>query len=323
MVASVLVAASIALYENPQVRQWVDQSRRKLAVALHSLGDEINPASRSRSSDDDDTLAEEQRRRRREEIVRRNRLELIRRAREQGVAVDLDELAAVGREYTDEKKTPQSARGQSFDDMIGDDGRLRSEQSAGSTAASTAVEQSEKGLRQRGQAAHGIAAGATFANPFTDEAHVIFDQDEDEKKAMESYAASRESTATLQEDAQVLIPQEDSQQSAPPLQVPQLLIPVDQATEASFYSAAGEFELADIDDVRSNGTLTPTEGGFSTSVSVAGSNGDIGILSETMSEAGFSETAFSEVGVSTPGSWTDVGSDAGSDDGFGHVSQQH
>ncbi|KAI9831769.1 MAG: hypothetical protein M1819_004666 [Sarea resinae] len=41
--ASIVVAAGIAVYENPHVREWVNNSRRKIAVALHNLGDEINP----------------------------------------------------------------------------------------------------------------------------------------------------------------------------------------------------------------------------------------------------------------------------------------
>lgn len=105
--ASVLVAAGIAIYESPQVRQWVDQSRRKIAVALHSLGDDIQPSDHEQ--------------RKREELVRRNRNEFIRRAREEGVAVDLDELARIGTEDV----RAATRRGQTFDDLVGSDGRLR------------------------------------------------------------------------------------------------------------------------------------------------------------------------------------------------------
>ncbi|KAL2830925.1 hypothetical protein BJY01DRAFT_226881, partial [Aspergillus pseudoustus] len=38
-----LVAAGIAVYESPQFRRWVDNSRRKLATALHNLGDGVHP----------------------------------------------------------------------------------------------------------------------------------------------------------------------------------------------------------------------------------------------------------------------------------------
>jgi hypothetical protein len=314
-VASVLVAASIALYENEQVRIWVDNSRRKIAIALHSIGEEISPDSSSRSrqhqnpADDDDPAAEELRRRRRSEIIRQNRAELFRKASEEGVSVDLDELAAAGQDqYSEkysEKERPGSVKSPSFDGLVGSDGRLRRERNSSDQGVASAVEKPE-GLRQRGQGAHGFAGGAAFANPSSDEAHVLFDQAEqvDEKRAMEQ--PSRETTVTLQGDE-------------------------DRATEASFHSAAHDFDVADMEDVRSNGTLTPTEGDFSasvslagsdydsvsTSASVAGTNHDIGILSEVLSEAGLSDESFSEVGVSTPASWTDVDSDIDSDAGRG------
>lgn len=78
---SVLVAAGIACYENPQVREWIDNSRRKIAVALHSLGDEVAPRpSRKRSNDDpsmredDSEEAQEKRRQARAEILERGRI---------------------------------------------------------------------------------------------------------------------------------------------------------------------------------------------------------------------------------------------------------
>ncbi|RAL66137.1 hypothetical protein DID88_005809 [Monilinia fructigena] len=46
IVVSVAVAAAIAVYESPLARQFAGDVRRKIAVALHSLGDEINPNSR-------------------------------------------------------------------------------------------------------------------------------------------------------------------------------------------------------------------------------------------------------------------------------------
>lgn len=43
MTVSVLVAAGVAVYQSPQFQQWVNNSRRKIALALHNLGDEIQP----------------------------------------------------------------------------------------------------------------------------------------------------------------------------------------------------------------------------------------------------------------------------------------
>ncbi|KAJ5677111.1 uncharacterized protein N7477_002744 [Penicillium maclennaniae] len=41
--ASVLVAAGVAVYQSPQFQEWVATSRRKIALALHNLGAEIQP----------------------------------------------------------------------------------------------------------------------------------------------------------------------------------------------------------------------------------------------------------------------------------------
>ncbi|OJD13786.1 hypothetical protein AJ78_05794 [Emergomyces pasteurianus Ep9510] len=77
---TILLAAGLAVYENPQVKQWVRNSRRRIAIALHNLGDEINPQERStdhRSTEDismSEELGEEaeaRRQRAREEILRR------------------------------------------------------------------------------------------------------------------------------------------------------------------------------------------------------------------------------------------------------------
>lgn len=73
---SVLVAAGIAVYESPQFQQWVTTSRRKIALALHNLGDEIQPHDIPLREDISMTeepgeIAEERRRIARAEIVRR------------------------------------------------------------------------------------------------------------------------------------------------------------------------------------------------------------------------------------------------------------
>ncbi|CAG7978590.1 unnamed protein product [Penicillium nalgiovense] len=87
---SVLVAAGIAVYESPQFQQWVTTSRRKIAVALHNLGDEIQPqdiALREDISMTEETgeVAEERRRIARAEIMRRGTiLESRRKASQSG-----------------------------------------------------------------------------------------------------------------------------------------------------------------------------------------------------------------------------------------------
>ena len=90
---SVLVAAGVAVYNSPQFQEWMTNSRRKLAVALHNLGDEIQP----RDSQEEDIsmneevgeAAEERRRIARAEIMRRaSLLESLSRARDSSEPLD-------------------------------------------------------------------------------------------------------------------------------------------------------------------------------------------------------------------------------------------
>lgn len=76
---SVLVAAGIAVYESPQIQEWLQASRRKIALTLNNWGDELE-SRRSRRIEDismTEELGEEaevRRRRIREEIERRRDL---------------------------------------------------------------------------------------------------------------------------------------------------------------------------------------------------------------------------------------------------------
>ncbi|KAJ5578135.1 uncharacterized protein N7459_007099 [Penicillium hispanicum] len=75
---SVLVATGVAVYQSPQFQQWMTTSRRKIAVALHNLGDEIQPSDSASPIREDISMteevgeaAEERRRIARAEIMRR------------------------------------------------------------------------------------------------------------------------------------------------------------------------------------------------------------------------------------------------------------
>ncbi|EKG14023.1 hypothetical protein MPH_08765 [Macrophomina phaseolina MS6] len=357
--ASLIVAAGIAVYQNPQVQQWLDTRRRKIALALQNLGDEISPPiQRNRNARE----ADEQRRRR-EDMIRRNRNELVRRAREEGVAVDLDELARIGEDY-DEKHGRR--RGQSFDDLVNEHGMLREsapESTLDEKAAATALDDSAKqGLRHRGSGARGFASGVSYANPFADEESVLFDRDligaeensvdgDDDEEAPVPHdftTPSRESTATLEAEPVPQLVDLSEPFSAPFQQSQEQLIPVAEPEEAtaSFYStmsgpavdAGNDVDMSDDDVAQSTGTLTPTEDNFSTDASLVGRGADdIAVLSTLQnssaavaeeeananpfgSEAGFeedrfSDDSFSDIGARTPSSWTDVGSDFGSETG--------
>ncbi|MCJ1405156.1 hypothetical protein MMC11_008382 [Xylographa trunciseda] len=182
---SILLAAGFAVYENPQVRQWVDETRHRIAIALHSLGDEINPPRSPRSTgadastrEDDSPEAAERRRRAREEILERGRvMEERRRAR-----------------------SGQASRGMSFDDLVDEEGRLKkeTEHEANTTAAETNA--NDAGLRKRtavvSEEILGTAMGAMLADPFADEKHMDFPM-QDASTSREDPQQSRESTATL------------------------------------------------------------------------------------------------------------------------------
>jgi hypothetical protein len=302
---------------------------------------------------------------------------LIRRAREEGIAVDLDELARIGSESAEvaEKRgrrgTASSER--SFDELVSSDGMLRRDE----VSKATATDASNEGLRKRGGAgfAAGAAVGAAVANPFSDD-NMLFDRDDEEATSPQPFtyteADTRASTATIEGDAPTSSPAaqlidlspesvylhpdvaENAQIESIPL--PSASTSSDQDAEndqaaQSFYSfASTSHHFDDEAEHLSTGTLTPRSehSGF-TGASVVGSHADdIAIMSmhndsdaddarsEGFSESGFTEAGFSEagfsevgenggVGVMTPSSWTDVGSDDESEWGGiaqgGHVSQ--
>jgi hypothetical protein len=359
--ASVLVAAGIAIYENPQVRQWVDQSRRKIAVAIHSLGDDIQPRRQSESSDDFD-----ERKRRREELIRRNRNELIRRAREEGIAVDLDELARIGTEDAAlAERRSRANRSKSFDELVGSDGMLRQD------ATATGAETSNNGARKRGVAgfAAGSAAAVAMTNPFADE-NVLFDVgDDDEAPSPKPFIyeepAPRSRSATLEASTPPIEAPAEAPSSAPLIDLtsehqsvylhPETNLPspaaplqafeTDQAAQ-SFYSFTSSSDGDDDFEQMSAGTLTPrSDRSGTTGASIVPNHADdVAVLStqndadhdarsEVFSEGGFTDAGYSDfesgdrTGVMTPNSWTDVGSDNesewGGPQGNGHVSQIH
>ncbi|KAL1621173.1 hypothetical protein SLS54_005668 [Diplodia seriata] len=345
LAASLIIAAGVAVYQNPQVQQWIDARRRKIAIALHSLGDEINPpVARNRNARE----ADEQRRRR-ESIIRHNR----------------NELARIGDEYDEKHNRP---RGQSFDDLVNEHGLLR-ESVSGATltekpaAAATAVDSGAgQGLRNRGSGARGFASGSSYADPFADEGSVLFDRDligveensvdgDDDEEApvpRDFTTPSRESTATVEADS---APQlvDLSEPFSAPFQQSQLAPPAEaEDATASFYStrsgpavdAGNDADMDDDDMLESTGTLTPTEDNFSTDASLVGRGADdiavLSTLQNSTSVAGegdahvnpfnnnnaayddedrFSEESFSDIGTRTPNSWTDVGSDFESETG--------
>ncbi|KAI9731171.1 MAG: hypothetical protein M1834_005364 [Cirrosporium novae-zelandiae] len=110
--AGIIIAAGIAVYESPEVQAWIVQQRRKLAAALRSLGDNVDPQNRNRQgafvqgqfnnnaarsspdasmNADDSPEAAERRRIKRLEILERGRiLEEKRRERRKAMYTEAD-----------------------------------------------------------------------------------------------------------------------------------------------------------------------------------------------------------------------------------------
>lgn len=174
---SVAVAAAIAIYESPELRRNIDELRRRVAVALHSMGENIDPAERaprfnrpedaqgfleSRHSAEPGVEAdEESRRRQREELMHWNAIHMEKMNRlklEQGDATQSESPAAL----------PAPTRGKSFDDFLQKD--RTGEEGSFVVHSGTDVRQGEENVRRRG------VTPAMYTNPFADE-HQI-DQDE-------------------------------------------------------------------------------------------------------------------------------------------------
>ncbi|KAL8638094.1 MAG: hypothetical protein Q9228_004711 [Teloschistes exilis] len=153
---SLLLAASLAIYENPQVKQWVDESRRKIAFALHHIGDDLDPSASSRRNSTQDAStreydtaeAVERRRKARQEILERGRMMEERRR----------------------SKQASTAKSRSFDDIVDEDGKLKHDSAQATTSATEPNAESASGLRNRNIEAQGAARGNAVANPFVDEA---------------------------------------------------------------------------------------------------------------------------------------------------------
>ena len=344
--ASIIVAAGIAFYENEHIRQWIDTYRQKIAMALHSLGDEISPPSQSPEED------EAARRRRRESIIRRNQLELVRRAREEGVAVDLDELAAVATTYdaqhADDRRSNPNA---TFDALVGTDGMLRSPAAPAAASTTATATTPDAGLRQRGAGVGAFARGSAAANPFDDDAHALFDAPPISLHDNDVWSTASGGTArsrTLSADA-AAAPQSpyksdgeldadiaeairrslaDGAPAAAPAPDPPTSVPASAAASPfaslvlrremreSATSPALAALLAAAPDVDGDedgaptpaGTLTPTEEAGSAAASVAGSGADVGLLAEVESWEGGSEDGRASEAFSVVGAGSEGGS---------------
>ncbi|KAI0140085.1 hypothetical protein F4776DRAFT_662218 [Hypoxylon sp. NC0597] len=201
---SVAVAAAVAVYESPELQRMANDLRRRIAIALRTLGDNISPQERenlfNRPEDaegffrsrgvnfdgqPDVDADDETRRRQREEIMYWNAVLEEKREKERKES-----------EKTGFSRPRTSTRGSSFDDFLREDGNAEK----GTYVFQTGAEpQNNEGLRRRGDGARGLTQ-SVYTNPFTDEhgidEHVAFENSlmDPEKDELESdiYSASTE-----------------------------------------------------------------------------------------------------------------------------------
>ncbi|OHE94682.1 hypothetical protein CORC01_09991 [Colletotrichum orchidophilum] len=170
---SVAVAAAIAIYESPELQRYANDVRRRIAMALHSLGEGFEPGDRppvfnrpedaqgfleSRGGVDAD---DETRRRQREEILYWNAVALAKKEKERIEAEESDSR---------ELPPPGPTRGRSFDDFLHEDKSGEKGSFVFNTGANT---YHDEGLvRRRPKGVRGLNA-SLYANPFTDEHQIV------------------------------------------------------------------------------------------------------------------------------------------------------
>lgn len=286
---------------------------------MHSLGDEIHPPRTARAEDvsareHSTAEAAERRRKAREDILER------------------------GRVMEERRKKKQHAKSSSFDDLVNRDGSLKGKDVGARTTAAEPVT-SEEGLRRRNDEVKGAALGAAFANPFADEMHNALVHEETATQSLDFDTQTfRDSSATLpaaspsapQLPQQSLLIDTEEVSSHPS---DQLLDPTSTASTSSHTNLSetsghpSEHQRLDYWSVnewaentntslysppperaQENEETSGTQDELNTDASDAGSEDDVGRFSHVGTESDLDVLSEAGDGVSTPGSWTEVGS---------------
>jgi hypothetical protein len=251
-----MIQAAIAVYESPQARQFAEDVRRKIGVALHSLADEINPHNQqprfNRPEDAEGFMQsraepgvdadEESKRRQREELMYWNAVHLEKQAKERKLRSE------------NEKKPENTSRGSSFDDFLQEDQTAEKGTYVYNTGAD--VNHEADGLRERN--VRGLNRGSLYANPFADENNIDWDeqraidaslispelseQSEDLYTASPRAYQSRATTATL--EAQ-LVDTSDAEVPDPPISYP-TMEDLHESMNATNMSSRGDSAYASI-----------------------------------------------------------------------------
>jgi hypothetical protein len=194
---SVAVAAAIAVYESPEIRRMAEDLRRRIAIALHSLGENIDPATqtsqeplfnrpedaegflRSRGVVGEDAgidADDETRRRQREELMYWN---AIRESKE------------MERKQAEEREKTGSRRGSTFDDFLQADATAEKGTYVYNTGADILGAESEGLVRRRGvEGVRGLSS-AIYSNPFADE-HGVDDFDQEQATSLHALSPGQD-----------------------------------------------------------------------------------------------------------------------------------
>lgn len=180
---SVAVAAAIAIYESPELQRMANDLRRRIALALHSLGDGIQPEHANgeplfnrpedaegflKSSDVD--ADDETRRRQREELMYWNAMKLSRELEKQTLE--------------NEKQKSLSRSSTTFDDFLQED---KTADEKGTYVYNTGADvhgDRDDGLVRRRGLSDGVRGlnASLYANPFADEHGIDYDEHLDESQ---------------------------------------------------------------------------------------------------------------------------------------------
>lgn len=233
VVASVAVAAAIALYESPEFRRVAEDLRRRIAIALHSLGDSFEPTRddpvfnrpedaegfmMSRGGPNSTVDADdESRRRQREELMYWN-MKLEERQRQHA------EESAPG-----SAQPPSPSRNLTFDEILRE-GQAARGTIAYNTGSNPWGGDQQGAVRRRGaEGVRGLAA-AMLSNPFGDEYGIDHDEHSD------ALAPGREEVMSdiygaTPHDGRSVASQTHSPQSKPA--VPEVLFDFDSQTQST------------------------------------------------------------------------------------------
>ena len=241
---SVAVATAIAIYESPELRRYADDVRRKIAVALHNMGDGIGPHDHrepmfNRPEDADGFLQsrggeaagveadEETKRRQREELLYWNSVRLEKQERER------EKL-----ETETEQRPRAISQGSSFDDFLRQDDAAERGTFVFNTGAD--VRSGNDGLRNRSEGSRSFFTPMYASNPFADEHHI-------DTQEMDELEASRYISPPQDEISDIYSAtdrgQEESTHTAP--ETPATLVDVHSPPSPPRSSVTLERELAD------------------------------------------------------------------------------